>query len=110
MERFDTQLRNSIVSLLMVAFIMMPSLVKLSHALNEHKHFECKTVGKLHIHKLEMGCDFQKFNLSPQIFKPLTVVLGLFTVDGIKKQFSPYSFLNKYQKLNFTLRGPPLAL
>jgi hypothetical protein len=97
----------SLISLLLVVALLSPSLVKLSHALNEHEHFECKSIGQLHAHEVELDCDFQKFNVSPQLYPSLTKALQLFKTPQYKKYFSEYTFLSKYQKLHFALRGPP---
>ena len=107
MEHFELQIRNSIVSLLLVVFILAPSIVKFSHAINEHELLECKEIGKLHFHKIEMDCDFQKFNLSPLIYTPLVVFPENFSVSILINRFSHYSFLSYYQNLHFALRGPP---
>jgi len=75
----------------------------------EHEHSECKAVGELHIHEVELDCDFYDFNLSPQIHSSLVEVpkpLIIYIPDKIASQ---YTFLNKYQKLHFALRGPPSA-
>jgi len=107
MEHFELQIRNSIVSLLLVVFILAPSIVKFSHAINEHELLECKEIGKLHFHKIEMDCDFQKFNLSPLIYTPLVVFPENFSVSILINRFSHYYFLSYYQNLHFALRGPP---
>ncbi len=100
----------SLISLLMVVFILSPSLVKFSHALNGHIHFECKSNGQLHVHEVELDCDFQKFNVSAELYPTITKAPQLFKIPKYKNHFSNYTFLNKYQKLHFALRGPPQVL
>ncbi len=97
----------SLISLLMVVFILSPSLVKFSHAINGHEHSECKSIGQLHFHEVELDCDFQKFNVSPQLYPSITKAPQLFKTPRHKKHFSKYTFLSKYQKLHCALRGPP---
>ncbi len=93
----------------MVVFLITPSIVKITHALNDHRHVECKAFGQLHIHEVELDCDFQDFNLSPQFHSTLVEVPGLLISNNSNKITSQYTFLSKYQKLHFALRGPPSA-
>ena len=95
--------------LLLVAFLVTPSIVKMSHALVEHEHLECKAIGQLHIHEVELDCDFQDFNLSPQFNSTLVQVPRPLIIQISNKIVSQYTFLSKYQKLHFALRGPPQA-
>jgi len=98
---------TSVLSLFLIAAILAPTLVKLSHALVEHQEQLCKEIGSVHIHEIEIDCDFQKFNLSPQIYPSFNDVAVAFTKTPKKEAFNYYSFLSKYQKLHFALRGPP---
>lgn len=105
MKKFLTAL----FSLLLIVAILAPSVVKLSHALLEHQEQLCQEEGSVHIHEIELDCDFQKFNLSPQtypIFIDFTIAND-FTV--LEKDVNQYTFLSKYQTLHFSLRGPPLS-
>lgn len=81
--------------------------MKLSHALSEHQGLDCQTIGKVHIHKVELDCDFQKFKLSPQFYPTLSTVSQIVTITIKKKNTDLYSFLSKFQILHFDLRGPP---
>ena len=93
----------------MVAFLFTPSIIKITHALFEHELKECKAVGQLHIHEVELDCDFHDFNLSPQLHSSLVEVPRPLTIHIPNKITSQYTFLSKYQKLHFALRGPPQA-
>ena len=95
--------------LLLVAFLVTPSIVKIAHALVEHEHLECKAVGEPHIHEVELDCDFQDFNLSPQFNSTLVEVPRPLIIHISNKIASQYTFLSKYQKLHIALRGPPPA-
>ncbi len=101
---------KSYICILLMVSLLTPSIVKLSHAINEHEHFECTAMGELHVHEVEMDCDFQKFNLSNYIYPELVESPKAFIVPLPKKCFLQYTFLNKYQKLHFSLRGPPPAI
>lgn len=96
-------------SLLLVAFLLAPSIVKMAHALIEHEHLDCKAIGELHIHEVEFDCDFQDFNFAPQIRTLLLEIPIPAVVFKPNKNNSFYSFLSKHQKLHFGLRGPPSA-
>ena len=95
--------------LLLVAFLITPSIVKTAHALIEHEHLECKAIGQLHIHEVELDCAFQDFNLSPQFHSTLVEMPQPLIIHISNKISSQYTFLSKYQKLHFALRGPPSA-
>ncbi|MFK5972610.1 MAG: hypothetical protein QM485_04950 [Flavobacteriaceae bacterium] len=85
----------------------MPAFVKLSHAIHGHSSLECKDATKLHIHKAEFDCDFQKYQLSPQYVTASFSGIRTKTLLIQKKNYSHYVFLSQYQKLHFALRGPP---
>ncbi len=93
----------------MVVFLITPSIVKIVHALDDHRQLECKAFGQLHIHEVELDCDFHDFNLSPQFHSTLVEVPRSLIIYNSNKITSQYTFLSKYQKLHFALRGPPLA-
>lgn len=97
----------SFLAIILVAIISLPSIIKIKHALTEHQSFVCKEQGKLHIHEVESDCKFDDFNITTQIF-PGNQEIHLLTWDpetGKIENF--YDFLNKYQKLHFSRRGPP---
>lgn len=95
--------------LLLVGILFAPSIIKIGHALSDHEHLECKAIGQLHIHEVELDCDFQDFNLSPQFNSTLVEVPRLLIIQISNKIATQYTFLSKYQKLHFALRGPPSA-
>lgn len=97
------------LSLLLIAAILSPSILKISHALYEHEEQFCEDNSSVHVHEVEIDCDFQKFQLSPQLYPNFAKTLELYP-DLIKENdLNFYSFLSKYQKLHFTLRGPPIS-
>lgn len=109
MKFFHNHILLNVVSLVLVLFLFAPSIVKLKHAISEHEHFECTSIGKLHIHKVELDCDFEKFNLSPQLYSELIEIPQPISLAQFKVYEECYTFLSKYQKLHFSLRGPPIA-
>lgn len=109
MKLFYNKYFISAVSLLLVLLMLTPSIVKLVHAIDEHEHFECNAIGQLHVHEVEFDCDFEKFNLSPQIYPDLVLTPGFLVLDQYKIRSQHYTFLSKFQTLHFSLRGPPSA-
>ncbi|NJB69739.1 hypothetical protein GGR42_000201 [Saonia flava] len=97
----------SVLVLLLTGALFLPSVIKISHALFEHQEIECKNLGTIHLHESELDCDFHKFNLTPE-FYPELQEYSILPPRIIKEEINDkYTFLSKYQKLHFSLRGPP---
>lgn len=109
MKDFFKQLSTLVLSLLLVAAILSPTIVKLSHALYEHEEQVCNEIGSVHVHEVEIDCDFQKFQLSPQHYPVFTEAIKVYPNFIKENDVNYYSFLSKYQKLHFALRGPPVS-
>lgn len=95
------------VTLALILTLLVPSIVKFSHIFSHHQHKVCIGEKSTHIHKVDLDCDFHKFQLN----KTFTVnhsYSELFISEELSvKIVSQYDFLNSYQKLHFALRGPP---
>lgn len=94
-------------SIILIACLFTPYFIKIGHGIFEHKELRCVDKGELHIHEIEFDCDFHKFQISslfyldferPELFLP--------NIPN-QKILDHYTFLSKYQKLHFVLRGPP---
>ena len=109
MKDFFKQVGTTFISLVLVLAILSPALVMLSHALYEHEEQACKEIGSVHVHEIEVDCDFHKFQLSPQLYPVFANAVKTHPTLIREKDFNYYSFLSKYQKLHFTLRGPPVS-
>ena len=97
----------NILTILLVVMLLVPSAVKLAHVFEHHQHEVCQDENSTHIHKVDLDCDFQKFQINTN-FNQLQTVFELFQVKKYsKKILSQYYFLSKYQRLHFSLRGPP---
>ncbi|MBC8768911.1 hypothetical protein H4O18_12990 [Arenibacter sp. BSSL-BM3] len=106
-------LRNilfSFIAALLVGLILLPSVIKLNHAIFEHHTFICKEKGKLHIHEVELDCDYHKFNITPYYTYLQQEFRTFSEIPKSKKIVNFYNFLSKYQKLHFSRRGPPSAI
>lgn len=95
------------MALLLVVFISLPAIIKIKHALTEHQSFVCKEKGKSHIHEVELDCRFDDFSITTQIFPGNQEVCIPTLNQKTEKIENLYDFLNKYQKLHFSRRGPP---
>ena len=95
------------MAIILVAIISLPSIIKIKHALTEHQSFVCKEKGTLHFHEVELDCKFDDFSITTQIF-PGTPIIDILTWEPENEKIENfYDFLNKYQKLHFSRRGPP---
>lgn len=93
--------------MLLITSFLVPSIVKFAHAFENHKHEICKTPQKSHYHSFELDCEFYKFNLNPQISIANNTLdlIDLIIRSSILE--SQYQSISKYQRLSFSLRGPP---
>lgn len=109
MKFYRQHIINTIFTILFVASFLAPSVLKINHALTDHEELVCHSEGKTHLHKVELDCDFEKYKVTIQFQPPSTLVAPLF-LSSVKKEYTnQYTFLSKYQKLHFALRGPPFA-
>ncbi|MEL0457003.1 hypothetical protein WJN01_12255 [Flavobacteriaceae bacterium SZ-1-7] len=99
-----------VFTLLLVAALLLPASIKMVHIFQHHNHEVCNGDSTTHLHKVDLDCDFQKFqiynyftfsDLHFQLFSP---------TETSEKQVSFYQFLSKYQRLHFSLRGPPVLI
>lgn len=106
---FRTQFFASFTTLLLVLSILAPTVVKISHAIYEHESVACTELGEIHVHEMEFDCDFQKFKLTTQFYSLPTKFENKIDFVELVKSADFYTFLSKYQKLHFALRGPPVS-
>ncbi|MBT8245282.1 MAG: hypothetical protein HKP48_01095 [Winogradskyella sp.] len=90
--------------------IITPAIVKFSHGFQNHEHEVCYGEFSSHLHEIDIDCDFYKFKLNKQYvysLKPINVL----EIDHITPDItSYYCFISNYQKLHFSLRGPPISV
>ncbi|WP_241148012.1 hypothetical protein [Lacinutrix jangbogonensis] len=97
---------KSIVMLLLVA-IVLPSVIKFVHVFEDHKHEVCTNTSDTHFHEVEIDCEFYKFKLNTAfsfILRPSKII---FHELNYKITTSQYQFVSDFQRLPFSLRGPP---
>ncbi|NKI25049.1 hypothetical protein HCG49_00570 [Arenibacter sp. 6A1] len=100
----------SILAILLLAAISVPTILKIQHALYEHQNFVCKEKGSLHVHEIEFECDFDTLTITHYYFWPFQEFTSYSAVEKTTKIINFYQFLSKYQKLHFSRRGPPSFL
>lgn len=97
-----------VLSLVLVICLLVPSAVKLAHVFEDHKHEVCTNKSSTHIHTLDLDCEFYKFKTSSQVlnvFKNINFHLVINNHGIINAQ---YQFISEFQRLQFSLRGPPM--
>jgi hypothetical protein len=107
MQKLKAHIGYKISLVALILALLAPSLVKLAHAFEIHKHDVCKTPQKNHYHKLNLVCEFYKFklgyafNFQTEPFSFLIISEPLH-VNNIYKSFYKNSQLEQP-----SLRGPP---
>ncbi len=110
MNQFREHIILRFATIFLVAALMAPSVVKLSHIYSDHAHEVCTSVLAEHLHEIDLDCEFYKFKASKDytytIYQNRSVVLQ----NEIHPVISKYSFISDFQKLPFALRGPPYSV
>ncbi|MBU2938658.1 hypothetical protein KO494_03800 [Lacinutrix sp. C3R15] len=94
--------------MILIAALLTPSLVKVGHVFENHKHDVCTdNLSQTHLHALDLDCEFYKFKLNTKYY----TVLNNFRID-VEENYSKinntfYYFFNNHQQFSFSLRGPP---
>ena len=96
-----------ITALLLVITLVIPSIVKLSHAFAQHKHEVCFGEAEAHFHNLNLDCEFYKFKLNNNYYQAIEVATVTPTINIQKNNTSYYFFLITHQQDSYYLRGPP---
>jgi hypothetical protein len=99
-----------LVTLILVIALLLPSLVKLHHAFQDHKHEVCINNIVEHFHELDLECEFYKFKLNTQFSVSFPSVEFVDSINNFKEIISQYHFISTYQKLHLNLRGPPVLM
>ena len=108
MKSIQKHIAFKLATILLVLAILTPSLVKVGHAFENHKHDVCTdNLSQTHLHALDLDCEFYKFKLNTKYY----TVLNNFRID-VEENYSKinntfYYFFNNHQQFSFSLRGPP---
>jgi hypothetical protein len=88
---------------------LLPTFIKVAHALENHTHNSCTNTQTTHFHKYNLDCDFYKFNTVTQFFIDNNHYSKVFSEINNKESVSDYFLLNSHRQLSFSLRAPPFA-
>ncbi|UCD60577.1 MAG: hypothetical protein JSV59_11940 [Flavobacteriaceae bacterium] len=96
----------SIVSLVLIFFLALPSVIQLIHA-SDHLSINCDNAFESHVHVKELDCDFNKFTFSHHFYLPIFKIQLIAEVT-INNEFSlNYNFSPESDSPLFSLRAPP---
>jgi len=91
----------------LVATLLTPLVVKLSHIYADHAHVVCTSEKAQHLHEIDLDCEFYKFKVSKEYTYKIYKYSSVYLQKEIPFVNSEYSFINAFQQLPFALRGPP---
>jgi len=92
---------------LITVTLLLPSIVKFSHVLENHEHTVCIEEHQKHLHEIDLDCEFFKFKLNNNLLVSLEPII---TYPAFEPQLLPkehYIFLIGHQQNTAYLRGPP---
>jgi len=107
MSRYKESIIFKSLIITLVITLLVPSFVKLAHAFENHEHEICVTPQKEHLHEYNVDCEFYKFKTNPQVAIVFDYSESLNIKDIATPIVSQYQFISNYQRLSFSLRGPP---
>lgn len=91
----------------MASLLLFPSAVKLAHVFANHQHTYCNHYSESHFHQKNLDCQLSSFHQAPFSF-PGFINYKVYEPEIQNSGFDHiYFFLSEYQKLPFSLRGPP---
>ena len=98
-------------TILVVLVLVAPSLVKMGHAFEDHKHEVCIDKSSFHFHTLDLECEFYKFNISnPLLLSKFQYEIPYIDFNSSTETIGLYNFDYNHQQLYFSLRAPPHVL
>jgi hypothetical protein len=107
MTKLKAHIGFKISLIILIIALLVPSLVKLAHAFETHKHEVCKTPQKSHYHELNLDCEFYKFKLSNAFyFQFQEYIVTPTSLSTIITNFYKSSYSN-FKVQQVSLRGPP---
>jgi len=100
----------SFCATILIAALLTPSVVKLSHLFQDHKHEVCTEKQISHYHEYEIDCEFYKFNKTNQFHLNNFQDFTFYTTTYKYEIVSFYNHLISHRQLSFSLRAPPNIL
>ena len=108
MQNFKEHIILKLAVIFLTAILVFPSIVKLSHSFENHKHEVCtEKTSDHHLHQIDVDCDFYKIKLNNSLSFSVFSYTLLKVKNNHKPILSQYQFISSYQRLGIELRGPP---
>jgi len=104
----DKKISHSLISLVLIVFLTVPTVLKLVHALH-HITVECDSSIESHFHEKEFSCDFDNFNFSHDFFNVAIAIKLVPIVLSLQSTTSFFDYTPKLVNLLLSLRAPPLV-
>ncbi len=98
---------SKITIYVLIAVLVLPYAVKFAHIFEQHTHKVCLGEKATHLHEIDLDCEFYKFKLTTNFTYGLLHVEFFVPKKESRQISSQYHFLSKYQRLHYSLRGPP---
>jgi len=106
---FREHILSKLATILLVATLLTPSVVKIAHVFADHEHEICTVKNVEHLHEADIECEFYKYKLSGKSYISQSYTDFEPIIEVQKSIPFYYTFLNTHQQLNVSLRGPPSA-
>ncbi len=110
MNKFKEHIATKTFTILLACLLLVPASAKFAHIFSDHKHDICKGEISTHLHEINIDCDLYKFKLNTNYTITFCNVELYFPKEISLKINSQYHFLSKFQKLQTSLRGPPVLI
>jgi hypothetical protein len=99
-----------ITTIIIVACLLLPTGIKISHVFSHHEHEVCIGENQSHFHEIDMDCEFYKFNLNNNFYFKVVDYSIDFKIKTQTVNVKNYVYLKDHQYLSTYLRGPPYLM
>ncbi|MFV0541571.1 MAG: hypothetical protein ACK5MZ_10120 [Aestuariibaculum sp.] len=108
MQHIKQHILFKLLSILLVFALLLPIAAKFAHIFANHEHDICKGEVHTHLHELNVECDIYKYKLTTN-YTPTFFCYNLYApLEYTGAIMSQYQFLSEFQRLQTSLRGPPV--
>ena len=107
MNLFKEHIVFKLFAFCLAIVLFVPVTVKLIHVFEHHKHIVCNGDNSTHIHQVDVDCYFHDFHLNNNFLSPENTIELFVENCNLPEIISQYHFISDYQRLQFSLRGPP---
>lgn len=110
MHNYKQHISLRITTIIIVACLLLPTGIKISHVLSDHDHEVCIGKNQSHFHEIDMDCEFYKFNLSNNFYLKVVDYSIDFKIKTQTVNVKNYVYLKDHQHPSTYLRGPPYLM